>query len=56
MALVRTVTPDGEEIYQRRVDQVLTAAALARKIGRHPQTIRAIESGRLKSVSEILIR
>jgi ribosome-binding protein aMBF1 (putative translation factor) len=55
MARVRTLTPDGDEIRARRLELALSPEQLAAKIGRHPQTIRRLEAGRIKKASELLI-
>ena len=55
MPQVRTLIPDGDEIRARRLELGLTPEQVAGKIGRHPQTIRRLEAGRIDKASEILI-
>lgn len=55
MPTVPTLTPAGAEIRKLRIQRGLSQAALARKIRRHPQTIRCIEDGRQSRASELLI-
>jgi transcriptional regulator with XRE-family HTH domain len=57
MARVRTLVPDGDEIRARRLALGLTPVQLAERLGtgRHPQTIRRLEAGRLEVASEILM-
>ena len=55
MPQVPLLTADGPQIRARRLRAGLTAAELAGKIRRHPQTVRRLEAGRLTTVSETLI-
>lgn len=57
MPQVRTLIPDGEQIRARRLRLGLKPRQLAEKIGngRHVQTIRRLEAGRLETASEILM-
>jgi transcriptional regulator with XRE-family HTH domain len=55
MPPVPVVKPDGVAIRNRRLDLGLTPEQVAKKIGRHHQTIRRIENGNQVQVSETLL-
>lgn len=57
MPQVRTMVPDGAQIRARRLRLGLKPGQLAARIGngRHVQTIRRLEAGRLETASEILM-
>ena len=55
MPQVRMVTPDGAAIRSRRMELGLPPEEVATPIHRHPQTIRRLENGRMKSASEMLL-
>jgi DNA-binding XRE family transcriptional regulator len=55
MPLVTTLVPDGAEIKARRLELGLSPVELGKKIRRHSQTIRRIETGRQPVASELLM-
>lgn len=46
MARPAGLKPDGQKIRRLRVDAGITAGTLARRIGRHPESIYKVEAGR----------
>lgn len=55
MPLVPVLIPDGDEIRRRRLHLGLSPVDLGKKIRRHSQTIRRIETGRQRLASELLM-
>lgn len=54
MPPARTVSPDGDAIREIRERLGLSCQQLARKIGRHPQSVRNLEIG-ARSASAVFI-
>jgi len=53
MPLVSTVRIKGRELRDLRTRRGLTMVQLAAKVGRHPQSIRRLETGSGKLASEV---